>query len=449
MADTGSGDTSSGGDVGSNDVGSSYSYGDVNVYSGGSSNDLTGGSTAQDAGFGQGSYGADIAANNLSGNPNYWGSDQTNAGSPAPSDYGKSSDGTLANSDPFGFFAVNSALSTLNVFSDPNIGVPGYSHYDPIAHELYQPFVNDAATQYNLDPKILTSLIRNGESQFDPFALSTTGAIGLGQLEPGTAAELGVDPFDPIQNIYGSAAYLRKQLDTFGGNYQRALVAYNAGPAGGVPAGSVEYAMRILNNKDTAMNIGVAGPIRQVSVSPASVSPSAPSSGRVVKLFGTPLFTLPSAPSIPSGGAVKTAVEGAVIHGIVTGGTPDVTTGSSPMAGSTPAYTGQSGNDTGNAVYTPVGYNEMISHGPGPKTVTPSKPYSTGNPILDGMTKYFGDLFNQGLNKVAPGAVPNAETYGSTTGQGTAIDNTTLLLYGAGILFIMALIFVGVSSLKG
>jgi soluble lytic murein transglycosylase-like protein len=58
---------------------------------------------------------------------------------------------------------------------------------------------------------------------------------------PGTARELGVDADDPLANLEGGARYLRAQLDRFGGDVEKALAAYNAGPgrvesAGGVPA---------------------------------------------------------------------------------------------------------------------------------------------------------------------------------------------------------------------
>jgi hypothetical protein len=77
------------------------------------------------------------------------------------------------------------------------------------------------------------------ESAYRQEAISTAGAIGLGQLMPETAEELGVDPNDPLQNLDGSARYLALMLREFG-NPQLALAAYNAGPAavhsyGGIP----------------------------------------------------------------------------------------------------------------------------------------------------------------------------------------------------------------------
>lgn len=67
------------------------------------------------------------------------------------------------------------------------------------------------------------------ESGYNPTAVSTAGAIGLGQLMPATAAELGVDPRDWRQNLDGSARYLAMMLDEFG-DVRLALAAYNAGP---------------------------------------------------------------------------------------------------------------------------------------------------------------------------------------------------------------------------
>lgn len=67
------------------------------------------------------------------------------------------------------------------------------------------------------------------ESGYNPQAVSSQGAIGLGQLMPGTAYELGVDPHDWSQNLDGSARYLALMLAEFG-DARLALAAYNAGP---------------------------------------------------------------------------------------------------------------------------------------------------------------------------------------------------------------------------
>jgi hypothetical protein len=94
------------------------------------------------------------------------------------------------------------------------------------------------------------------ESAFKPDARSSVGAIGLGQLMPGTADLLGVDPHDPEDNLRGSARYLLAQLEDFGAA-DLALAAYNAGPEavrdyGGIPPyaeteGHVAKVLRLTN----------------------------------------------------------------------------------------------------------------------------------------------------------------------------------------------------------
>ena len=98
--------------------------------------------------------------------------------------------------------------------------------------------IADAADRHGVDVHLLTALVWT-ESAFRPDAVSPAGAIGLGQLMPGTAGDLGVDPHDPVQNLDGAARYIREQLDRFGSD-ELALAAYNAGPgrvirSGGVP----------------------------------------------------------------------------------------------------------------------------------------------------------------------------------------------------------------------
>jgi len=79
--------------------------------------------------------------------------------------------------------------------------------------------------------------------------VSKAGAIGLTQLMPSTAKALGVNPWDPWQNLVGGATYLRQMYERFG-DWRKALMAYNAGPgrvaSGKVPQESVRYAEKVL-----------------------------------------------------------------------------------------------------------------------------------------------------------------------------------------------------------
>ncbi|MCH9646883.1 MAG: lytic transglycosylase domain-containing protein [Deltaproteobacteria bacterium] len=101
-------------------------------------------------------------------------------------------------------------------------------------------WIEDHAGRQGLDRRLVQAVIQV-ESGYNYKARSSKGAMGLMQLMPGTARDLGVqDAYNPEANIGGGARYLRQMLDRFSGNVQLALAAYNAGPEavrryGGIP----------------------------------------------------------------------------------------------------------------------------------------------------------------------------------------------------------------------
>lgn len=112
--------------------------------------------------------------------------------------------------------------------------------------------LSQAESKYNLPPGLIAA-VADAESSFDNDAESPAGALGIMQLMPDTAAGLGVDPYDKAGNIDGGAKYLRQLLDTFDGDIEKAVAAYNAGPNavksyGGIPpyAETQNYVRKVL-----------------------------------------------------------------------------------------------------------------------------------------------------------------------------------------------------------
>lgn len=104
----------------------------------------------------------------------------------------------------------------------------------------FDDLVNTVAKENDLPPQLVHSVIRV-ESNYNPFAISSKGALGMMQLIPSTARRFGVtNAFNPKQNVEGGAKYLKYLLTLYNGNYPLALAAYNAGEAavaryGGIP----------------------------------------------------------------------------------------------------------------------------------------------------------------------------------------------------------------------
>ena len=124
---------------------------------------------------------------------------------------------------------------------------------DNISYTSTEDMIKNAAAHYGVDPDLVKA-VATAESNLNQNARSYVGAIGVMQLMPETAANLGVDPYDEQQNIEGGAHYLRQMIDKFNGNIKHAIAAYNAGPGavqkyGGIPPYSEtqNYVGRVLD----------------------------------------------------------------------------------------------------------------------------------------------------------------------------------------------------------
>jgi soluble lytic murein transglycosylase-like protein len=118
----------------------------------------------------------------------------------------------------------------------------------------YHGIVDEKARKHNVDPGLVKAVIA-AESGWNPGAISPKGAVGIMQLMPKTANDMGVNNrFNPEENIEGGVKYLRFLIDKFNGNMTLALAAYNAGPArvertGGVPSirETINYVRKVMN----------------------------------------------------------------------------------------------------------------------------------------------------------------------------------------------------------
>lgn len=105
------------------------------------------------------------------------------------------------------------------------------------------------ANQYGVNPSIGAGLI-DKESGWKPYAIGDGGAaIGFGQLHAGAASDVGVNRFDPMQNLQGSMAYLGSMINKAGGNVQLGLAYYNqgSGAKGSALQKGLAYANDVLN----------------------------------------------------------------------------------------------------------------------------------------------------------------------------------------------------------
>jgi hypothetical protein len=136
----------------------------------------------------------------------------------------------------------------------------------PLFRSRYDSVIVEAAKKFDVDAALVSAVIK-AESDFNPREFSNKGAQGLMQLMPGTAARFGVtDSWDPVANIYGGVRYLRWLLQTFDGNADFAVAAYNAGEGNvwkynGVPPfrETINYVNRIARQVRKATGDGEQG----------------------------------------------------------------------------------------------------------------------------------------------------------------------------------------------
>jgi soluble lytic murein transglycosylase-like protein len=105
----------------------------------------------------------------------------------------------------------------------------------------YVAIAQQDATAVGISPVYFVRQI-NQESGFNPYAVSPAGAEGIAQFEPGTAAGMGINPWNPIQALQGAAKLMASYAHMYGGDYAKALAAYNGG------TGTVQYAVNNCTN---------------------------------------------------------------------------------------------------------------------------------------------------------------------------------------------------------
>lgn len=139
--------------------------------------------------------------------------------------------------------------------------------------------IQGIARKEGVSPTLALAVAKR-ESSLNPTAKSPKGALGLFQLMPATAAELGVDPMDPVQNITGGVRYLKQLSDRYQGDVQKTLWAYNGGMGrvdkGEIPAESQAYAANILADLSAAARTQATTPGVQPMTSREGTQPEQP-----------------------------------------------------------------------------------------------------------------------------------------------------------------------------
>lgn len=169
----------------------------------------------------------------------------------------------------------------------------------------YQAIARQFATAAGLDPGIFVNQIQR-ESGFNPRASSPAGAQGIAQFMPGTAASMGVNPWDVNSALQGAATLDKQNLKKYGGDYQKALAAYNAG--GGtvdsavahygtnwlthMPSETQQYVATILGKATPSTSAGANTPAAASSTSTGGILGQVKAWGEYAAIFALALLLM-------------------------------------------------------------------------------------------------------------------------------------------------------------